>query len=272
MRTENTITYFEAIRRAAIHFYDAPGITKYIEDAKGEMRSPEEARKYAIENALQMRILREEYQDVYNELQKASEHNEIECFRKKLEHLDSKIAFHLKEWTSEADLDAYEQQYILKKKKAALMEKITRAVRDRKLTFNLTTGECISIENLTDPEHGQFFPAESMGEFLIAGQTLRGIVVVDERKFTVWLTAQDVEEGRFDTPEKRIMRAKQLYRARLLDERFKHLSKIKHFSALLEAIPGLQRKEFESVRRFLETEFPFITKPGRPRKSNQKSI
>lgn len=271
MATENMITFFEAFQRAAKHFYDALNLTDYIEDTESEIFSPEEARKKAFENELQIRILGEEYKAVCKEMRETTEKAKKEELNETLERLYSEIDALQSELLSKAELDEYEKRYIAKKNMFALRDKIFRAVSDGEIVFRLSDGHPLSIENLSDRAHGRFYLIESMGEFLIDKEKHRGRVVVSEKAFSKWLVAQDVEDGKLDTPEKRMIRAKQVYRMRLEDERYKFLPKEDHFCALSAAIPGLLKREFEAIRRSLESEFPFITKPGRPRKSAQKS-
>ena len=267
MRTENTITYFEAIKRAANHFYEAPEMTKYIEDTNAEMRSPEEARNYAFENALQIRILRDERNAVNTTLHNASETREIERAHSRLEVIDSEISFRLKELLSAAELDAYESRYLSKKNMASLIDKIMSAVREGKIAFNLTNGERISAENLTDKKYGKFYPTESMGEFLISGSRHQGLVVTEERAFADWLVAQDIAEGKFDTPQKRKIRSRELYLPLLMSDPPRNLPKKKQYTEFKKVIPGLLWNEFEAVRKSLRSDFPTVSKSGRPPKS-----
>lgn len=167
MESENMITFFEAFQHAAKHFYDAPDLAKYIENTEREINPPEEARKKAFQNTLQIRILREEYKAVCKEMREATGKEKIDELNEKLERLYSEIDGLQSELLSKAQLDEYEKRYIAKKNMFALRDKIFRAVSDGEIEFRLSDGQLLSVENLSDRAFGRFYPIESMGEFLI---------------------------------------------------------------------------------------------------------
>ena len=271
MSETKTITYFEAFRCAAKHFYGATDLTKYIEDTDCDLIDPSVVRKNAFENSLQLRILHDEHTNVIQTLKREENEAEKEKLAEKRNSLQMEIEFRSQDIKSPFELVDYETRYSAKLKALSISDKILEAIRQGKLEFRLESGERLSIENMTDRTKWKFYPKESMGKFIIMDSERSGIVVTDEKTVSDWLIGQDIMEGKFDTPEKRKIRCEQLYRARLSAIETAELSKDAQFKAISKDIPGLQRSEFEAVRVQLRLEFPSIGESGRPPKSTHKS-
>lgn len=147
------------------------------------------------------------------------------------------------------------------------------AVRDGTLAIYLKPDVRLQIQHFEDPRLGTFIPAESVGEFAIAGKgKLRGIVAVQSAEFTKWLATVPKEDGELKTPEMRIAKAKQLLEILWRDQEKKTQSQDAHFATLKDDIPNLRRTEFDTARKAVadKPEFEWVRRAGRRPKSPQK--
>ncbi|GJL91639.1 hypothetical protein [Hyphococcus sp.] len=76
MLETKTIIYFDAFECAAMHFYGATDLTRFIEDTDCNLIAPSVVRKNAFDNLLKLRNLHDEHTKFIQTLER--EENEAE--------------------------------------------------------------------------------------------------------------------------------------------------------------------------------------------------
>lgn len=258
------ISYAEIFQIAATHFYGDPSLIEFITDENNENEPPEMLRKKSLDARVRLSLLHSKHAEAVKSIPSAIDAETRVGFEYRRDELQAEIHAALQNWHSEPQLRDYEKRFEKQKSAAIVMERISNACTEGEITLFLNSrSNPLPAGVLSQASGARFLPKESVVECEINGETRSGIVCGDRKEVEKWLVNEDVAAGIYDTPEKRERACAARYEARLLDPATASCSKEEHYIAIEAAIPGLLRKEFESVRRGLGSKFPHIKNPGR---------